>query len=333
MSESSDKTGGQRLLAAFAAVCLAAAVFCCLPVSAFAAPPPCSGIPSVSQISQLNLSTLQIPSGTSTFTVSPSGTTAGTGTQLFGMASNGEFSISEGSSKDNHCSTITINVIGTNCGTSGCTLGSWTGKYGSRTLSGPPPWTGLPTPGKGQNLFLGTTATYNGTVGQGNFAPGFTLSVNYDSAAPTTFPETGAIGFDLPLSIDTISNINIGHVQANTTGIYTIDTSGNVTTSGGQWLSGSPSAGRLLIHGSATQTISISAGSYVAGGAGGGVTLSNVTCAYNGGAAVPCSLATQAAPTAGGKTLLLGVTVTVGNKSQADGSTATPSFTITVTYS
>jgi len=149
-----------------------------------------------------------------------------------------------------------------------------------------------------------------------------------------TFSETGAIGFDLPLSIDTVSNINFGHVQANTTGTYTINTSGNVTATGpGQWINGPTSAGNLLIHGSSTQTISISAGSYVAGGVGNGVKLSNATCAYNGGAAVPCTLSTQAAPTSAGKTLLLGVTVKVSNKKQADGTMATPSFTITVTYS
>ena len=67
------------------------------------------------------------------------------------------------------------------------------------------------------------------------------------------------------------------------------------------------------------------------GGVGGGVSLSAATCAYNGGAAVPCSLSTQAAPTSAGKTLLLGVTVTV-NASQTAGTTATPTFTITVVY-
>jgi hypothetical protein len=315
-----------------AILCLISLFFCAA-IPAFAAPPTCSSVPAVSQTSQLNLGTLQIPSTSATFTVNSSGATSGTGTLLYGTVSNGGFSISKGSSNQSHCSTITINVTGTSCGVSGCTLGSWTGKYGSTTLSGSPPWTGLALPGNGTNLLLGATATYNSTVRAGNYTPAFTISVNYDTETPTTSSGSGAIGFDLPLSIDTISDINFGHVQANTTGTYTINTSGNVTATGtGQWINGPTSAGNLLIHGSATQTISISAGSYVAGGTGGGVTLSNATCAYNGNAAVPCSLTTQAAPTATGKTLLLGVTVNISNQSQADNTTARPSFTITVTY-
>ena len=309
-----------------------AAIFCC-PAPALAAT--CAGVPSAAQTSQLNLATLQIPAGTDTFVVSAtSTTTSGTGTRLYGVASSGKFSISKGSSSQTGCSSVTINVTGTNCGASGCSLGPWTGKWGSTVLSGPPPWTGLAMPGTGRTLILGTTATYTSSVSAGTYTPAFTISVNYDARPPTTFPEAGTVAFDLPLSIDTLSDINIGHVKAKTTGTYTINTAGNVTVGGtGLWINGPTSAAQLLIHGSATQTISISTGSYVAGGTGSGVKLSAATCSYNGGAPGPCTLTTQAAPTAAGKTLLLGVTATISNTTQADGSHATPSFTVTVIYS
>jgi len=189
-------------------------------------------------------------------------------------------------------------------------------------------------PGAGKTLYLGATATYGSSIKAGTYTPAFTIDVNYDSRTPTSFPQTADIGFDIPLSIDTVADVNIGHVKAITTGTYVIDTTGNVTASGGgQWLNGPTRAGNLLIHGSATQTISISAGSYVNGGISTGVKPTAATCSYNGGAAAACTLSTQAAPTAAGKTLLLGVTVTISNTKQTDGTTATPSFTVTVTYS
>ena len=316
----------------FAVLALIAAIFCC-PVRAFAA---CAGVPSAAQTKQLNLATLQIPAASSTFTVAATaaGTTSGTGTKLYGTAASGQFSISQGSSSQTGCTTVTINVTGTSCGATGCSLGSWAGKWGATVLSGSPPWTGLAMPGAGRTLILGTTATYTSAVSAGTYVPAFTISVNYNSLAPTIFPEAGAIAFDVPLSIDTLSDINIGHVKATTTGTYTISTSGNVTATGsGQMLYGSTSAGKLLIHGSASQTISISAGSYIAGGTGSGVKLSAATCSYDGGTTSACTLTTQSPPTSAGKILLLGITVTVSNTTQAAGSTATPSFTVTVIYS
>jgi hypothetical protein len=329
MNESPDK---MRSPHPFTVFYLIAVISCFLSTPAFAAT--CAGVPSLTQLSQLDFSTLQIPAATATLTIAPSSgsATSGTGALLYGAASSGRFSISSGSSSQKNCKKITINVTGTGCGVSGCTLGSWTGKYGTTTLSGPPPWTGLAMPGSGNTLYLGTTATYNSSVRAGTYAPVFTISVNYDSETPTNFPQIGAVAFDLPLSIDTLSDISFGHVEAKAEASYTIDTAGNLTATGsGQWINGPTSAGRLLIHGSATQTISISADSYVASGTGNGVKLSSATCSYNSGAPKPCSLTTQTPPGAAGKILLLGATVKVNNK-QPDGSTATPSFTITVTY-
>jgi len=317
---------------------LAAAIFCCcLSAPAFAVTSS-DAVLTVNQSTQLNWGTLQIPSGSTTSTIAgtSSGTTSGTGTLLYGTTSSGEYTIRESvSRRQSGCTSLTINVMSASCAP-GCTIGSWTGKYGATTLRGAPPWTGLNAPGiESKKLYLGATLTYTSAAKAGSYTPAFTISTNCNNTSTISdFPQTAAVGFDIPLSIDTVTDVNIGHVQALTTGTYTINTSGTVTATGaGQWINGPTSVGNLLIHGSATQTISISAGSYVAGGSGGGVSLSAATCAYNGGAPAPCSLATQAAPTAAGKTLLLGVTVTVGNKTQADGSTATPSFTVTVTYS
>ena len=336
MSESYYRINKRQFVAITSSAYLATAVFFCTCLVAPAYAATCAGVPTATQARQLSWGTLQIPSGSATFTVAGTsgGATSGTGILLYGTTSSGDYTLSKGSSSQSGCSTFTINVTSSNCIAPGCTIGSWTGKYGTTTLSGSPPWTGLAMPGAGKTLYLGATVTYNQTVTAGSYAPTFMLSANYDSLAPTLFPQTAAVGFDIPLSIDTVADINIGHVQAVTTGTYTINTTGHVTATGtGQWLNGPTNAGDLLVHGSATQTISISAGSYVAGGTGGGVKLSAATCSYNGGAPVPCSLSTQAAPTPAGKTLLLGVTVTVSNKTQADGSTATPSFTVTVTYS
>ena len=82
-----------------------------------------------------------------------------------------------------------------------------------------------------------------------------------------------------------------------------------------------------MIAGSAAQAIDISVANYVANN---GVTPSAATCAYNGGAAAPCQLASQAAP-AGGKKLFLGVTATVSG-TQAAGTSAAPTFDVIVNY-
>jgi hypothetical protein len=292
----------------------------------------CTTTPTAAQVSQLKWGTLQIPAASTTYTVSgTTGATSGTGTLIYGTPARGQYTIGK-NGNENKCSTLTINVTSANCVAPGCTLSNWTGNYNGANLVGGPPWSGLTMPGTGKTLYLGATATYTGSATAGSFTPTFTIAAHYDALSDTTQPQTGAIGFDLPVSIDTVNNVNMGTVKALTAGTYIIDTTGNVAASGGGvWLFGTHSAGSLLIHGSATQTISISAGSYTSGGAGGGVTLSAATCSYNGGSPVACTLSTQAAPGSAGKTLLMGITATV-NSSQTQGSTATPTFTITVTY-
>ncbi|MCP5246900.1 MAG: hypothetical protein H6937_13485 [Burkholderiales bacterium] len=117
---------------------------------------------------------------------------------------------------------------------------------------------------------------------------------------------------------------------AGTADTYTISTAGAVSHAGaGSELGGTPAAGDITITGSPTQTIDISVGSYSADN---GVTPSNATCNYNGGGEVACNTLTGAAAPGAGKTLLLGVDATVDG-TQAAGSTAAPTFVVTVVYS
>jgi hypothetical protein len=148
------------------------------------------------------------------------------------------------------------------------------------------------------------------------------------SAMAVTQTITANISFDTPLTITPGNNIRFGTVSAGVADVYTIDTAGNVTNPGsGQELYGTQGAGDVSIAGSTTQTINISVGTYTANG---GVTPSAATCAYGAGPAGPCSLTGQTAPGAG-TTLLLGVTATVDG-TQAAGSSAAPTFVLTVVY-
>jgi hypothetical protein len=288
--------------------------------------------PDATEVTKLDWSTLQIPSGSTTYKVDgTSGAESGTGTQLYGTSARGQYTITKSSGNEATCSTFTIDVKNISCQAAGCTLGAFTGNYNGANLSGAPPWT-VALPGAGKTLYLGATATYDGAVTAGAKTPTFDLALHYDGEADTTLSQSAAIGFDTALTIDTVVDINFGVVKALTAGDYTIDTSGAVSAAnGGVLISGMPVAGSMKIHGSSTQAINISVGSYVAGGISNGVTLSNATCSYDGGAAAACSLSSQAAPTSTGKTLLLGVKATV-DSSQTAGSSATPSFTVTVIY-
>lgn len=149
------------------------------------------------------------------------------------------------------------------------------------------------------------------------------------NALAATQSVTANIAFDTVLSVSKNADINFGTVKAGVTGTHVINTAGTVSSTGnGVWISGTPAAGNLTIVGSTTQTIDISVGSYVADES---VTPSAATCAYNGGGAGACSLSGQAAPGAG-KTLLLGVTVTMDGTAAAGDSSA-PTFVVTVVYS
>ncbi len=138
---------------------------------------------------------------------------------------------------------------------------------------------------------------------------------------------TANIAFDTPLTLTKNADINFGTMTASNVSTYRITPAGVITTTvgTGAYLNGATNAGSITIVGGA-DTVAISVGGYTANN---GVTPSNASCAYNGGAAVtPCSYAAGTAPGAG-KTLLLGVDV-AADGTQAAGTSAAPTFTVTV---
>lgn len=137
--------------------------------------------------------------------------------------------------------------------------------------------------------------------------------------------------FDAALALTKNADINFGMLKAATSGTYVMSTNGAVTPSnGGVLVGGTPVNGQITITGSATQTIAISTGSYVANA---GVTPSAATCNYNNAAIADCDAGgtALAAPGAGGKVLKLGLTI-AADGTQAAGSTAAPTFVVTVVY-
>jgi hypothetical protein len=145
-----------------------------------------------------------------------------------------------------------------------------------------------------------------------------------------SWTQSASVTFDRALSVSKNSDMNFGTVSAGVATTYRLFTTGNVTviTGTGQRLYGTPVPGNITISGSSTQTINISAGSFVANN---GVSLTTARCAYDGGGEGSCTINGAAAPGAG-KTLLIGVRAVVDG-TQASGSSAAPSLTITVLYS
>lgn len=294
---------------------------------------------TATEVRKLAIEVLQVPpSGSQTCVVAgTSGANscsgASTGTKIYGTIASGRYQLVRDNTEGTTACTITIDVQNISSGNANVTLGSITGTYAGTALSGSPPWSGLARPGAGRTLYLGATATYNSSVPVGTLAPSFDIVVTYSApAVPKSSPQTASMAFDSPITIDNVVDIDFGVVDALNTARYTMDTAGNITIAlGGVLLGGNPHPGSMVIHGSSTQTINISTGSYVAGGIGGGVVLSAATCSYNGGTPAACNLTGQVPPTAAGKTLLLGVRATI-DINQTAGTTAAPSFTVTVTY-
>jgi len=140
---------------------------------------------------------------------------------------------------------------------------------------------------------------------------------------------TATIKFLTDLTIAQVTAPNFGYVKAAQVGTYVLDTTGAITPSGGGVVEGGvPAAGNYLIKGSGSQIINISTGGYTVSGAS---TPSAATCKYGAGAAAACTLVGQAAPTAGGTTLLMGLQIAT-TAAAIDGQTDTPSLTLTVVY-
>jgi len=142
---------------------------------------------------------------------------------------------------------------------------------------------------------------------------------------------TANMSFDTALSLSKTNDISFGIVQALTAGTYVIDTANTVTPSGGGVaIGGTPASGVINITGSATQTVAISTGTYTANN---GVTPSAASCLYNSVLTSNCDTGVTGAvaPGSSGRDLTVGVTATVDG-TQAAGSTAAPTFVVTVVY-
>lgn len=148
-----------------------------------------------------------------------------------------------------------------------------------------------------------------------------------DAAAQTTYNGTSTIAFDRGLTVTPVSQINFGEVKALTADNYTISTAGVLSHTGsGAFEGGTTAVGHLTISGSTTQGITISVSNYVANN---GVTPSNAKGKY--GAGVESAFPISGAAPGAGTALLLGVTV-APNGTQADNTTANPTFDVSVVY-
>jgi hypothetical protein len=310
------KLSSQRLLKTI----LLVALFCFTHIHAAAA----ADTFTLTQNQQLNFGTVQIPSsGGQDFGVNPSGGTGGSGTLLYGIPANGDYTIK---CTGTCTSTITLSITSGSTCTGLTGLGTWLGKY-NNGASGALPFSGLANPGAvGKDFKLGAGATYTSSATAGTCTPTFTISLT--ESTTTNFPENASIGFDVGLALNKNSDINFGTVTAANASTYRISTAGAVSTvsGSGTQIYGTTSAGSITISGSSSDTITISAGSYTANN---GVTPSNATCSYNGSAATPCPV--TGAPPGAGTPLLIGVDV-AADGTQAAGSTAAPTFVMSVTY-
>jgi hypothetical protein len=282
---------------------------------------------TVTQNTELTFGTMQIPGGSVTDIISPAGAQSGTGTFLYGPVSEGDYTIT----CTGTCTTkFSFYIAGVSpCwGVSGISASQVNYQNGAATGTLPFPG-GLTNAGNGvsADLKLGTTATYTSSVVAGTCALGFNFAIT-EGGPVTYFPENANIGFDVALALTKNADINFGTVNALNASTYRISTAGTVSTVSGTGipLYGATAAGNITIVGSTTDGITISAGGYIADN---GVTSSNAQCSYDGGAAAPCAM-TGAAP-GSGKTLLVGVDVATDG-TQAGGTTAAPTFTISVAY-
>jgi hypothetical protein len=150
------------------------------------------------------------------------------------------------------------------------------------------------------------------------------------AAFAATQPLTANATFDAVLSLTKNADINFGVLKAATPGTYIINTAGAVSPSaGGVFVYGTPAFGQITVTGSTTQTVAISTGSYVADG---GVTPSLATCNYNSVDIADCDVGgTSLTAPGAGKVLKLGLKI-VADGTQTAGSTAAPTFVVTVIY-
>ena len=142
---------------------------------------------------------------------------------------------------------------------------------------------------------------------------------------------TASIRFIAPVTLTSTVNPSLGDVNAGTTGRnFVLGTDGSISGTDAAAYTGGASAGSINIQGSASQNIDIVAQNLVADG---GVNITTVYCDYGGTGSTDCvsGIASAAAPTQTGTTLLLGLSVTT-TTAHSDGSSAAPTFDIIVSY-
>jgi len=161
----------------------------------------------------------------------------------------------------------------------------------------------------------------------------FLAMTAYATNPSTSYSVNVNASFITTISMSTTTAPSFGKLPAGLTAAstYAMTTAGVVTPTGtgAAVLSGPPVVGNVLIKGSATQAISISA---TAGTASGGVSVTDAQCAYGGGASSDCFTTPLlgAAPGTAGTSLLVAPTISVP-AAQAVGA-VTPALNIVVSY-
>lgn len=168
------------------------------------------------------------------------------------------------------------------------------------------------------------------SIKKGMAAVGAT-SLAASSAYALTSTFNISISFSQPFTIVETTPMSFGSVIATTTADYTISTIDVVTATGsGASIGGVPAAGDYTITdtGTAANNIDITVGALTANN---GVTPVNPVCNYNAqGDVAGCTLV-NVTNAGGGNVMNVGVTLQVDG-TQANGSSATPTFTIAVAY-
>lgn len=147
---------------------------------------------------------------------------------------------------------------------------------------------------------------------------------------------TATVNFTQPFTVAESTQMTFGTLIAGVATSYVITTASAATSgAGGGVIGGAPAAGDFRIDdtGTATTTLSVVVNNLTADN---GVTPTSPTCAYNGGGELSCAapitgLVNPNSGTAAAKTLLVGMTLVIDG-TQADGTTASPSYDVVVQY-
>jgi len=133
---------------------------------------------TISQVSPINFGSLLVPaSGSPSITVSSSAanssTLAGGAVAIDNNANRGEYLIK----RTTENSTMTVNITGISTGSSALTLSTFTGRYGSTSITTFPK-SSLTNPGTaGTDLYLGAKLAYTSAIADGTYNMTYTITV------------------------------------------------------------------------------------------------------------------------------------------------------------